>query len=64
MKGLVGKCVVRELLQSPKFELVTSIARRELKTEGLPNLTKLSQKVVDFDKLDDCKITSFLSNRG
>jgi oxidoreductase len=53
--GMVGRHLVKELLQSDKFSSVTLLTRREVQdTEKLQwsNLDKLKELVVDFDQLD------------
>nr|CAG8577615.1 5375_t:CDS:2 [Entrophospora candida] len=49
--GAVGKSLLYDLLKSEKFNIVTSIGRREIEYDG-PNKESLIQKVVDFEKLN------------
>ncbi|KAI9199641.1 uncharacterized protein BJ171DRAFT_427489 [Polychytrium aggregatum] len=55
--GMVGKKLVSELLHSPRFSKVTTIHRRAFKDDEKADFpktnSKLVEKIVDFDKLEE-----------
>jgi len=50
--GAIGKCLVKELLESPKWSKVTTIGRRK---GNFPENSKLEQIVVDMDRMEESK---------
>jgi hypothetical protein len=50
--GSVGRNILKEVLDSPRFTRVGEFGRRTtaLDTEGLSNKEKLIQKVIDYEK--------------
>jgi oxidoreductase len=50
--GSVGRNILKEVLDSPRFTRVGEFGRRTtaLDTEGLNNKDKLIQKVIDYEK--------------
>ncbi|KAJ3326357.1 hypothetical protein HDV06_000233 [Boothiomyces sp. JEL0866] len=55
--GMVGKELVKELVQSPDYTRISLISRRELTSKEMQwkDNSKIEVKIVDFDKLDDYK---------
>jgi len=54
--GVTGKYLLKHLLASPKFNRVVEIGRRVTPSDQLrntPGKDKLSQKIVDFEKLNE-----------
>ncbi|KAJ3532197.1 hypothetical protein NM688_g7457 [Phlebia brevispora] len=54
--GASGRYLLRELLQSDKFDRIGEYGRRVTPSADLPGTEKLEQKVIDFENLDPTMI--------